>query len=125
MTGESKIVQAYKKLFDKEPEAEGEEWRLAKKLVSHWDVPKIGEELALEALFEIINHTNYPDAEITHRIVGRAEDLISEFLPELSEHDAHMDVIAYLEKKYWEKKQVEKEKTKEQNKEFNPEKKII
>lgn len=118
MNEESKLVQTYKKLFDKEPKTETKEWRLARKIISNWDVPKIGEELALETLFEIINHTDYPNAEITHEIVGKAEDLISEFLPELTEHDAHMDVIEYLERKYWEEKELRK-------KELNKEKKII
>ncbi|MFZ5559246.1 MAG: hypothetical protein ACOZAL_00410 [Patescibacteria group bacterium] len=122
---ESKIIAAYKKLFNKEPEAETEEWRLAQKIVSHWNVPKLGEELALETLFEILNHTDYPDTETTHRIVGRAENLISEFLPELSEHDAHMDVIEFLERKYYKEKEAKKEKEKEENKELRKEKKII
>lgn len=123
MSEESKITQAYKKLFEEEPKAENEEWRLAQRIVSHWDVPKLGEELALETLFEIINHTEFPDTEITHEVVGKAENLISEFLPELSEHDAHMDIIAYLERKYYEKKEAEKEE--EANKEFRKEKKLI
>ncbi|MDP2934836.1 MAG: hypothetical protein Q8N59_03675, partial [bacterium] len=111
-------IEAYRKLFSKEPKQGVELWRLAKKVLSNWDVPKIGEELAIETLFEIINRTEFPDVETTHEIVGRAENKITEFLPELSEHDPHMDVIAYLENKYWEKKN-------EKTKDHNPENKII
>lgn len=77
---------------------------------------KIGEELALETLFEIINHTDFPTTEITYKIVGKAEDLITEFLPETSEHDPHMDVVEFLERQYYEKKKL---------RERNPENKII
>ena len=110
MNGQLKIVAAYKKLFDKEPESNAEQWRLAREIITKWDVPKIGEELALETLFEIINHTNFPDDETTRKIVGKAEYLISAFLPEMSEHDPHMSVIEFLEGEHYKKKELDKEK---------------
>ena len=110
MNGQSKIVAVYKKLFNKEPEPNAEQWRLAREIIKKWDVPKIGEELALETLFEIINHTHFPDDETTQEIVGRAEELITEFLPELSEHDPHMSVIEFLEGKHYKEKELDKEK---------------
>ena len=116
MGTKTKITEAYIKLFNREPKPEEKQWQLAKEIITKWDVRKIGEELALETLFEIINHTDFSTTEIARKTIGRAENLITEFLPEFSKHDPHMNVVEFLERQYYEKKKL---------KECNSENKII
>ncbi len=74
--------------------------------MGNFNVPKLGQDLAKEVLFDIILHVPYPDVETTHRIVYKAESFAEELFPELEGHDAHMDVIEGLERKYWEEKEM-------------------
>lgn len=126
MTIYPKINEAYKKLFNEEANASIKDWKIAEKILSRWDVPVLGEDLALETLFEIINHIIYPNIEITRRVVGRAENLISEFLPEFAPDnaDAHMDYMAFAEHKYYEEKKAKEEREERLREEFDKEKKL-
>lgn len=98
------LRKAYQIIFGKEPEAEKPEWQMAKEIMENWNVPKLGEDLAKECLFEIILRVPHPDDEITREVVGRAENFAEELFEELAGHDAHMDAIEVLERNYWEKK---------------------
>ena len=69
-------------------------------------MPKLSEDLAKECIFRIVNHTSFPDDELTRHIVGLAEDKAVELFPELEGIDPHMDVIAHLEIKYYERKRL-------------------
>ena len=72
-----------------------EEVDIARAVLDGFDVGKLGEESAKEALFEIVNWTNFPNNETTQELVGRAEGLISELLG--IEDEPHMDHIAVIE----------------------------
>lgn len=72
--------------------------------MNNWDVPKLGKDLSKEVIFQVVNHISYPDKEKTTEIVGRAENFATELFRELSDIDPHMDVIAELERVYYEKK---------------------
>lgn len=106
------LKKAYRAIFGREPSAGQADWQMAEEIVNHWDVPKLGEDLAKECLFEIILHVTYPDFETTRAIVGHAEELSTELFPELANHDPHMDTIEVLERKYH--KKWDSELTKEQ-----------
>lgn len=104
------ILRAYTIINGSEPALEMAEWQAAEYILNNMDVPRLGEDLAKECLFRIINYTSFPDRELTRSIVGVAEEKISEFYPELGIQDhVHMDVVAELERKYWEEKEKEKE----------------
>lgn len=97
---EKVLNKAYKVIFEKEPESQKADWELAREILLNWNVPKMGEDLAKECIFEIIGHVQYPNQEKTTEIVGMAEDKAGELFPEIGEHDPHMDVIEWLEMKY-------------------------
>ena len=108
------IAEAYRKIYGKDPESETEEWRLASDILDNWNVPALGEDLAKETLFRIINHTPFPSEPLTESVVGVAEEKITELFPEMGESDPHMALIAELERRYWAEKEVkEKNETKE------------
>lgn len=108
------LKQAYLLIFGKEPEASLEDWELAKEVITHWDVPKLGESLAQECIFRIVNHISFPDRRITREIVGEAEEKATELFPELEDRDPHMAVIERLEYEY--RMQKEKDKERKENK---------
>lgn len=97
------LKKTYQLTFGRELHKGQPDWQVAEDIINHWDVPKLGEDLAKECLFEIILHVTYPDFETTRRIVGHAEELSTELFPELANHDPHMDTIEVLERKYHEK----------------------
>lgn len=105
----STLTKAYQIIFDKEPEVEKAEWQVAKEIIENWNVPKLGEDFAKECLFEIILHVPFPNEETTKEVVGRAEDFAEELFEELAGHDAHMDAVEVLERKYRTDKRKEKE----------------
>ena len=105
----STLKKGYQIIFGKEPEVHKQEWQVAEEIMNNFNVPKLGEDMAKEVLFEVILHVPYPDIEITHRIVGRAEGFAEELFEELVEHDAHMDAIEVLERKYREDKKRKQE----------------
>lgn len=99
------IVKAFTLLFGSEPEPDKKEWQIASEILDNWNVPLLGEDLSKECLFRIINHTSFPNSKLTRLIVGIAEEKITELFPELGWQDhVHMDVVAELERKYWEGK---------------------
>ena len=93
------LSRAYKIIFETEPEAGAEDWQIAEKLLDRFDIRKLGEELAKECVHRIVNHIEYPDLEITRRIVGRAEGLASELWDDLPDepHMAEIERKEYLE----------------------------
>lgn len=94
--------KAYEKLFKKEPE-NLKDWEMSRELMKEWNVPVLGEDLAKEIIFKIVNHVSFPNHEKTVEIVGEAEEKSVELFG-LENVDPHMDVIAELERKYWEEK---------------------
>ena len=91
------LSRAYKMIFEVEPKLGMENWQIAKKLLEHFSVPKLGEELAGECIHKIVNHISYSDKETTTRIVGRAEGLAKELWDELPD-EPHMAEIERLER---------------------------
>lgn len=93
------IREAYEKLFDKNS-AEKEDWEVAKIVLGGFDVPALGEGLAKEVIFDIVNHIHFPTEEMTREIVGRAEALATELFSELAHtNEPHMAELEYLEYK--------------------------
>ncbi|GEM_PF-1573402 len=107
------IVKSYTILFGTEPDPKAEEWQIVSEILDHWNVTLLGEDLSKECLFRIINYTSFPNSELTKSVVGIAEEKITELFPELGWQDhVHMDVVAELERKYWEeKRRVQENKT--------------
>lgn len=92
------IREAYKKLFG--DSSAQEDWEVAKIVLDSFSVPALGEKLAKEALFDIVNHIHFPTEEMTKEIVGRAEGLATELFEELAHTDEpHMAELEYLEYK--------------------------
>ena len=106
------LLKAYTIIYDTEPDVHMEEWQIAKFVLEIWDVPKLGEDLAKETLFALINHIYYP-AQVSREIVGEAELKLPELFPEIGEHDPDMHIAEWLENKYLEQK---KEKMKSSEK---------
>ncbi len=94
------LSRAYKIIFEVEPGLGMEDWQIAEKLLEHFDVPKLGEELAKECIHKIVNHIKYPDRGMTTRIVGRAEGFASELWDELPDepHMAEIERLEFVEK---------------------------
>jgi len=97
------LNQVYKVVFGFGPEIGIEDWQIAEKLLDHFDVPRLGEKLAKECIYQIVNHICYPDQETGMRIVSRAEGLASELWDNLSDepHMAEIERLEFLE--YWTK----------------------
>ncbi|HUO75925.1 MAG TPA: hypothetical protein VMU12_03390 [Candidatus Paceibacterota bacterium] len=106
------LVRAYELLIGTEPPTEMREWQVAKVIMENWNVPVLGESLAKECVFRIVNHVIFPTNELTQEVVGAAEDKATELFSELDGIDPHMDVIAHLERKYHERAEQEREKLK-------------
>jgi hypothetical protein len=104
------VLRAYKTIHGSDPAPEELEWEVVKNVLGNWDVPKLGEELASEFLFEVILHLVYPENgpanEKTKEIVGPAEEKIIELFPQVGYQDGHIhwDDVADLERGYWEEK---------------------
>ena len=90
------LGRAHKIVFGIEPETDAKDWQIAEKLLDHFDIPILGEELAKKCIHRIVNYICYPDREITVRIVGRAEGLASELWDNLPD-EPHMAEIERLE----------------------------
>lgn len=103
------IDKAYAILFGNKQDPLLKRWEKAKEIAYNWNVPKLGEEIAKECVFEIVNHVSFPDSPTTKEIVGRIEHFATELFPELEGIDSSMDVILFLEYKY---------RNKEKKKEF-------
>jgi hypothetical protein len=91
------LSNAYMTIFSSKPENMAE-WQMAQKLMENFDVQKLGEELAKEVIFEIVNHTSFPNNEITKEIVQRAESFAVELFSELKTNEPHMAEIERLER---------------------------
>ena len=105
----SPTKQAYKIIFNQEPPAEMKDWEIAREVMNNWNVPKMGEELAQDCIFEIVDVINFPTEELRIEVVGLAENMSTELFPELAGKDEpHMDDIAVLKEKYY-LKRLEKE----------------
>ncbi len=100
------LKQAYIQTEGREPDPSLVDWQLAEALVNNFRVPVLGEELAKEVIFQIINHVLvYPDRATTTRIVGKAEALASElFSGEGISDEPHMADIEHLEREAYEDK---------------------
>ena len=107
------LIQAYRTLLGADPNPDMQEWELAQTIVHQWTVPLLGEELAREYIFCIVNHVMFPTPGQTREIVGLVEDKATELFPELEGVDPHMDVIAHLERRYH-------EQNKKENSELKP-----
>jgi hypothetical protein len=104
------LIKAYANIFGSKPDPTLKEWELARAIMANWDVPALGEDLARECIFRIVNHTDFPTPETTKEVVGLAEDKATELFPELEGVDPHMDVIAHLERQHRERTVPETEK---------------
>jgi hypothetical protein len=89
------LTEAYRKTFGWEP-GDMADWQIAERLMDNFNVPLLGEGLAKQCIFRIVNHIHYPDRETTTRIVLRAEGFASELWDELPD-EPHMAEIAHLE----------------------------
>ena len=101
------LARAYKIIFGHEPTIDLKDWQIAAQILRRWNVPKIGEDLAKECIFIIVNHIEYPSEEMTRVIVGEAEHKGVELFPEIGVRDPSMDVYEWLENRYWESKKKE------------------
>lgn len=102
------LSQAYKILLDRYPDNDMPEWMVASEVTNKWDTRLLGEDLARECIFRIVNHTIFPTQDKTREIVGIAESRATELFPELEGVDPHMDVMAHLERIYHERKTAER-----------------
>lgn len=91
-----KLARAYKVLTGGEPDPRWAEWQLAEGILNNWSVPKLGESLARQIILLVGVHVQFPDLDLTRRIVGHAENLATELWPELPE-EPHMAQLEYLE----------------------------
>lgn len=93
------LRKAHKLIFGNESKQLAD-WQMAEAVIKNFDVKKIGEELARGVIFEIVNHIQFPNAEKTREIVGKAENLATEFIAEFSpQNEPNMDEMDYLERK--------------------------
>lgn len=85
-------LRIFNKIFDYE------DWQIAELLIENFDVRKLGEDLAQQVIFQVVNHIFYPDQEDTTRIVGRAEALASELFNNIFDepHMADLERIEFL-----------------------------
>lgn len=90
------LGQAYEVIFGFSPSEKIEDWQIAELLINNFNVRLLGEDLAKEVIFQVVNHTFYPDQETTTRIVGRAESLASELFNNISD-EPHMAELEWLE----------------------------
>lgn len=88
------LDEACLKIFGKD--FDYDDWHIAELVVENFDVRRLGEDLARQVIFQIVNHVFYPDQEITTRIVGRAEALASELFSSISD-EPHMAELEWLE----------------------------
>ena len=58
---DSVLTRAYKITFDSDPPEGAVDWQLADALMSNFNVPKLGEDLAKQVVFRAVNHVFYPD----------------------------------------------------------------
>ncbi len=91
------LKKSYKILFGKEPN-NLDDWQIAKAVINDFNVKELGDNLSKEVIFEIVNHTNFPNSEITREIVGKTEGMATELFDELKyTNEPHMAEIEYLE----------------------------
>ena len=90
-----RLREIYRDLFDREAACELAEWQIAKAILENFNVPKIGEDEAREALLLIINYVKFPSLETTIKIIGWAEAKATELWPELPE-EPHMALFEWI-----------------------------
>ncbi len=96
------VTKAYTIIFAHPPEASLKQWDIIEQVLENWDVPKMGEDLAKESLFLIINHIpKEANEERMHDLIGQAESKIPELFPEIGLRDPDMHVVEWLEHVYW------------------------
>jgi len=93
------LARAYEVIFDLKPVPRMSDWMMALMILNKFDVPKLGEELAKQCIFQIVNHIEYPNNGITQTVVGQAEGLATELWDGLPD-EPHMNQIAHLENVY-------------------------
>lgn len=93
------LNEAYKKIFGKEPD-KMEEWEIARDIMDNWNVPVLGEDMAKEVIFKVVNHVIFPSNEITREVVLRAENYATELFDELRTDEPHMAELERLETEY-------------------------
>lgn len=73
------LKEAYTKITGQEPAETMKDWELADYLANSFNYRVLGEDLAKQMIFTIVNHVHdYPDDETTKRIVGKAEGIAEE-----------------------------------------------
>lgn len=112
MVTDTILAQAYQVLNNQKSGPEMENWQAAADILEHWDVPKLGEELAREVIFQIVLDTQFPDRdgnmETTKKFVHDAEHKGIELFPEIGDRDPSHDLYAVLRQKYLDEKNKEK-----------------
>lgn len=93
------LKEAYKKIFKTEPD-NLEEWEIARDIINNWNVPVLGEELAKQVIFRIVNHIQYPSKEITGEVVLKAENFATELFGDEVSDEPHMAELERLETRY-------------------------
>jgi hypothetical protein len=93
------LSEAYRKLFDRDPK-DLQEWEIAKSVMNGWNVPVLGEELAKQVIFRVVNHVQFPSQEITTEVVLKAENMATELFEGEVTDEPHMAELAVLERKY-------------------------
>ena len=73
------VQSAYIAIFGTSPDPDAPEWKVAKDVSEHWNVPRMGEELAKRCILRIANHITFPVIEMTPQfsdgIGGRFREL--------------------------------------------------
>ena len=90
------LNEAYEILFNHSPNSALSDWQIAEAVLDNFNVPKLGEKLAKECIYQVVNHIAYPDQESTRRIVSRAEGFATELWDDLPD-EPHMAEIEYKE----------------------------
>jgi hypothetical protein len=90
---------AYVLLFNETLPDDIPAWKAAERILNHFVVPVLGEELARTVILEIVNHTTFPSNDLTRKLVLRAESFASELWDDLSDepHMAELDRLEYLQ----------------------------
>lgn len=93
---DSVLKEAYIKIFENEPIESMKTWEVAEKIMSNWNVPKMGESLARNVIFRVVNHTEYPNDDISRNVIGTALEFSTELWDDLPD-EPHVDQLAYKE----------------------------
>lgn len=75
-----------------------EDWEIAKEVLSNFNGGLLDQKLAEDVIYECVLFVKYPDKETTTEVVGLAERLATEIIPEfnLPNKEPNMDEIEHL-----------------------------